>query len=409
MAGTERRDVGGRGRDAVRVRPRNRKQLILEAAAARFLRQGYAGTAMTDIAADLGVTSTSLYRHFPGKRALLGAVLTAAMDVVSAAADEARPDGFDAILRALAAQALRHRGHPALWQREARRLGDEGRLESGRRLLALRDVVRDALCAERGIAPADAAFLAECALSLLGSVSYHQVTPPGGTLERQLYALAERAARTVLPSRARQMTVVPGPRDVALDRFARREQLILVATRLFGERGYAAVGIEEVAAAAGIAGPSVYHHFTGKAELLAEIIERAGQWIRLYTTRALLEGSTPEESLRLLLRSYAEFALDHGDLIAVSVTEVIHLPATEAAKYRAVQRDGILGWAGLLREADPALGADAARVTVQAVIMMVNDAVRIRGTQDPRGKAALVDDLVSVGVRVLLPEAAGLP
>ncbi|MDG4861744.1 TetR/AcrR family transcriptional regulator, partial [Streptomyces sp. T-3] len=232
---------------------------------------------------------------------------------------------------------------------------------------------------------------------------------PGGTLERQLHALAERAAMSGLPVRERPLAVPRHSRGSALDRLARREQLILVATRLFGERGYASVGIEEVAAAAGIAGPSVYHHFAGKAELLAEIIERAGQWIRRSTTQALLEGSTPEESLRLLLRSYAEFALDHTDLIAVSVAEVIHLPAAEAAKYRAVQRDGILGWARLLREADPALGADEARVTVQAVIMMVNDAVRIRGGRGPEGKAALADDLVAVGMRVLLPEGEGRP
>ncbi|MDG4861743.1 hypothetical protein P8605_26750, partial [Streptomyces sp. T-3] len=161
---------------------------------------------------------------------------------VSAATEEARADGLDAILRALAAQALRHRGHPALWQREARQLGDEGRRESGRRLLALRDAVRDALCAERGIASADAAFLAECVLSLLGSVSYHQVTPPGGTLERQLHALAERAAMSGLPVRERPLAVPRHSRGSALDRLARREQLILVATRLFGERGYASVG-----------------------------------------------------------------------------------------------------------------------------------------------------------------------
>ncbi|MGH4030058.1 TetR/AcrR family transcriptional regulator [Actinomycetota bacterium Odt1-20B] len=403
--------MSGQVERGARTRPRNRKQLIVAAAGARFLRFGYTGTAMTAIAADLDVTSTALYRHFPNKQALLAAVVTEATGSVVAAAEEARGDGVDALLDVLARQALLRRGHPALWRREARQLTTAGQQATGRRLLALRDAVRDELRAARDLAEPDAAFLAECVLSLLGSVSYHQVALQGGRLEALLRELAGRAATAPLPvavlaSGAAGVPSVPSsvPSQAPGPPADRREQLIREATRLFAARGYADVGIEDVAAAAGIAGPSVYHHFSGKADLLAEIIDRSARAIRRYTDAALSDGSSPADSLRLLLRSYADFALGHRAGIAVSVTEVIHLPRAESAAYRAVQREGILRWVRLLCAARPGFDEDEARVTVQAVVMMVNDAVRRPPPVDPGERAALVDRLAAVGLRVLLPE-----
>ena len=45
------------------------------------------------------------------------------------------------------------------------------------------------------------------------------------------------------------------------------------ALKLFSRRGYAAVGIQEVAEASGITKPSLYHHFGSKAGLFDEILE----------------------------------------------------------------------------------------------------------------------------------------
>ncbi len=50
------------------------KRKIVEAAFTRFLRKGYHGTTMGEIAESLGVTKPSLYRYFPGKEDLFAAV-----------------------------------------------------------------------------------------------------------------------------------------------------------------------------------------------------------------------------------------------------------------------------------------------------------------------------------------------
>ena len=58
----------------VRLRTNNRRDAILDAAAYRFRRQGYAATTMRDIASDSGMLAGSLYYHFSSKSALLLAV-----------------------------------------------------------------------------------------------------------------------------------------------------------------------------------------------------------------------------------------------------------------------------------------------------------------------------------------------
>jgi len=54
---------------------------------------------------------------------------------------------------------------------------------------------------------------------------------------------------------------------------ATRLALVGAARELFGERGYAATSIEEVAARAGVTKGAVYHHFGGKANLFQEVYE----------------------------------------------------------------------------------------------------------------------------------------
>jgi TetR/AcrR family transcriptional regulator len=52
-----------------------RREQILEAAAALFARRGFAGTTTREIAAAVGVSETLLFRHFPTKEQLYRAIL----------------------------------------------------------------------------------------------------------------------------------------------------------------------------------------------------------------------------------------------------------------------------------------------------------------------------------------------
>ena len=55
---------------------------------------------------------------------------------------------------------------------------------------------------------------------------------------------------------------------------ATRLALVVAARDLFGERGYAATSIDEVASRAGVTKGAFYHHFGGKADLFQEVYEQ---------------------------------------------------------------------------------------------------------------------------------------
>jgi TetR/AcrR family transcriptional regulator, cholesterol catabolism regulator len=52
---------------------------------------------------------------------------------------------------------------------------------------------------------------------------------------------------------------------------AKRRQVVEAAARLFAERSFSTVSMEDVAEAAGLAKPTLYHYFPGKAQILHEI------------------------------------------------------------------------------------------------------------------------------------------
>ena len=63
-----------------RLRPEQRRALIVEAAAAEFGRRGHRDARMEDIARAAGITKAVLYDHFPNKGALHAEVVSRASD-----------------------------------------------------------------------------------------------------------------------------------------------------------------------------------------------------------------------------------------------------------------------------------------------------------------------------------------
>ncbi|WP_042283657.1 SACE_7040 family transcriptional regulator [Nocardiopsis alba] len=80
-----------------------RRTAILRAAARLFAAHGYRGVTIDDLGRAVGTTGPALYRHFPGKEALLGAVLVDISERLAARgrALVAEADGPEEALRAL--------------------------------------------------------------------------------------------------------------------------------------------------------------------------------------------------------------------------------------------------------------------------------------------------------------------
>ncbi len=90
----------------------------------------------------------------------------------------------------------------------------------------------------------------------------------------------------------------------------RREQLITVALDLFSHRSPDEVSIDDIATAAGISRPLLYHYFPGKHSLYEAAVRRAADELAARFTESA-QGPMSERLLRVMHR-YFDFVEQHG-------------------------------------------------------------------------------------------------
>lgn len=105
------------------IRPRKRKQLIVEAAGQMFSERGYHSASMEEIAAGVGISAAALYRHFPNKYALFAACADVLVSRLVSAVDESPLEAaLTDVLAALTRVTVKHRSSGGRYRWEARYL-----------------------------------------------------------------------------------------------------------------------------------------------------------------------------------------------------------------------------------------------------------------------------------------------
>jgi AcrR family transcriptional regulator len=93
---------------------------------------------------------------------------------------------------------------------------------------------------------------------------------------------------------------------------ATRTALVTAARRLWAQRGYAAVGTPEIAAAAGVTRGALYHQFADKTELFAAVLEEVeGEVTAALGERVAREGPPdPLAAMRLGATAWLDACAD---------------------------------------------------------------------------------------------------
>jgi AcrR family transcriptional regulator len=86
----------------------------------------------------------------------------------------------------------------------------------------------------------------------------------------------------------------------------RRAVIVEAAGRLFGDRGYEATRLDDVAAAAGVTKPIVYRHFDSKRALYLALLDRHRDDLAGFVASIPAEG-TAEERLRTVLEIWLDY------------------------------------------------------------------------------------------------------
>jgi AcrR family transcriptional regulator len=150
---------------------------------------------------------------------------------------------------------------------------------------------------------------------------------------------------------------------------SRRDLILAVAAEHFAERGFAAVGVDEVGRSAGVSGPAIYRHFEGKDAILGELFDR-GMDALLWRTRTKVEA--PIDELYALALGHGLFMLDHPDLASVCLSERRSLVEPYRTRHACRAEQYVQRWSDALRRCRPEASTDHRAVAAHAALGSLN-------------------------------------
>jgi AcrR family transcriptional regulator len=371
--------------------PARRAQLA-EAAAQQFYRLGFYRVSMADVAAAVGVTAPAIYRYFGSKQELLAAAIGSGLDTVAEALDRAAGAPLADFMNAMAGVAIARRDLWILLQREQRQLSPAQRQPLEEQFEQIVRPFRALVRRDRpDLAAGDSGLVTTAILAVLASPSVYRVPMPKRDQQRILAAAAQAAcyARWDPAARAvpRRVTVASSPSPgSAADRGA---EVLETAIRLFAARGYQAVSLDDIGAELGMAGPSLYHYYATKADILVAAFARATGWL---AAQRRLAGPPP--SLADLVAAYIDLGVRERMVFAVYVWEAVNLPPEAGRRIRSGLESDVQAWCAALGDRRPGLTTGQRLVLVRAARAVVHDVVRIGHWHDRPDLAAVLRALV---------------
>lgn len=144
------------------------------------------------------------------------------------------------------------------------------------------------------------------------------------------------------------------------------------AARLFAERGFNGVSIEDLGSATGVSGPAVYRHFVSKQAVLAALLVGVSERL-LSGGRAVVDSAAdPASALAALIRFHVDFALSNPDVIRVQDRDLGGLNSDDSHSVRTLQRRYVELWVQVLGRMHPDVATPLLRTRAHAVFGLIN-------------------------------------
>lgn len=152
----------------------------------------------------------------------------------------------------------------------------------------------------------------------------------------------------------------------------RRIALLTAASSLFAERGFNGVSLEDLGAAAGVSGPAVYRHFSGKQAVLGAILVEVSENLLSGGQAVIDRAGSDEEALHGLVSFHVDFALNNPDVIRVQDRDLASLTDADRVAVRSLQRTYVELWVHVLSRLHPNVDAAHLRIRAHAVFGLIN-------------------------------------
>jgi AcrR family transcriptional regulator len=152
----------------------------------------------------------------------------------------------------------------------------------------------------------------------------------------------------------------------------RRASLLDAAARLFAERGFDRVSLEDLGAAAGVSGPAVYRHFPSKQAVLAALLVGVSENLHSGGTDVVSRTPAAADALAALVAFHVDFALANADVIRVQDRDLDSLAVDDRHAVRTLQRRYVDVWIDTLSRVSPDAERVDLRIRAQATFGLIN-------------------------------------
>jgi AcrR family transcriptional regulator len=100
-----------------------------------------------------------------------------------------------------------------------------------------------------------------------------------------------------------------------------KRKILEAAAQIFSEKGYHAASMRDIARAVNLQKASLYHHVSGKQEILLNLLDQALDILIEDIGWVVAKPNPSDEKLRLAIRVYLQRLIDQRDLAAVLLFE----------------------------------------------------------------------------------------
>lgn len=401
----------GRGRvtqsSVVARKDSPRKLQIVEQAGSLFQHRGFHQVSMDDIAQAVGLRGPALYRHFRSKHELLARVvleqITICLDVAEAAAGSGGSprQRLERFIGDLARLAL-DRDEIMLWRRERRRLDETAQIEfrlRARRLEAcasavLRDVRTD-------LDDSEIKLVSWALLSTFAHTQgFRRAADSAGGRQRGWGVLVQMATAVAFCDLSATRSRGKGSAARDYVPLGRRERILETTTRLFDDRGFVEVSIEDIAAESDTAIATIYQYFENKASLLYTILNRGIEGVNYVTTHLLAGVESDDVVIDALIGNYIDLAMGpHRRMFGIFDEELMALPEQQRAALLLAHRGHIDEWVGALQRVRPGLTVFEARARARTATGVASDIAQTAHLREQPSTPAALTAILSAIVR----------
>ena len=130
----------------------------------------------------------------------------------------------------------------------------------------------------------------------------------------------------------------------------RKEEIVIVASQLFKERGYSAVSMRDIAQEMGMKAASLYNHIENKQELLSVLILALARNFTSGMAAVLETKISPLQKIEKLIQLHIDITVNHSEALAALNNDWMHLEGKDLEEFTQMREEYEENFRSIIKE-----------------------------------------------------------